>query len=194
MNVSHYLSSPWPGHDSSVGEWMYLTICPLYDLGHDSSVGEWKWLAVCSLYDLGHDSSVGEWKWLAVCSLGRPGSIPGRTGVFQGIFPWLITLCQPVLRQRDRKQLNLPSMAPHNLWKLRRKAEVQLWIDNGWGKKKACLISGPQRIVHCVELDTIWDGLIAQWLESERSWVQSFGHGGRACYEYELENPWLPSS
>ena len=30
MNVSVSLSSPCPGHDSSVGEWLYLTVCPLY--------------------------------------------------------------------------------------------------------------------------------------------------------------------
>jgi len=36
-------------------------------------------------------------------------------------FPWLITLCQTVLSQRGRKWLNLPSMAPHNLWKRRRR-------------------------------------------------------------------------
>ena len=29
MNVSHCLSSPGPGHDSSVGEWINLTDCPL---------------------------------------------------------------------------------------------------------------------------------------------------------------------
>jgi len=58
------------------------------------------------------------------------GSIPSHGGVFQGIFPWLITLCQSVLSQRDRKWLNLASMAPHNLWTLRRQAEVQSWTDN----------------------------------------------------------------
>ena len=43
MNESHCLSSPsvhGPGNDGSVGEWMYLTVCPLYSLGHDNSVGE----------------------------------------------------------------------------------------------------------------------------------------------------------
>jgi len=43
------------------------------------------------------------------------GSIPGRGEVFQEIFPCLIALCQPVLSQRGRKGINLPSMAPHNL-------------------------------------------------------------------------------
>ena len=28
-------------HDSSMGEWMYLTVCPLHGPGHDSSVEEW---------------------------------------------------------------------------------------------------------------------------------------------------------
>jgi len=51
---------------SSVGEWMCLTVCPLYALGHDSSVGEWMCLTVCPLYALGHDSSVGEWMYLSV--------------------------------------------------------------------------------------------------------------------------------
>jgi len=32
--------------------------------------------------------------YLSVCFLCDPGLIPGRDGVFQGIFPWLITLCQ----------------------------------------------------------------------------------------------------
>ena len=35
-----------------------------------------------------------------------PGSIPSQGGIFQGIFRWLITLCQPVLNQRGRKCLN----------------------------------------------------------------------------------------
>jgi len=60
-----------------------------------------------------------------------PGSILSHGGVFQGIFLRLITLCQPVLSQRGRKWLNLPSMTPHNLWIVRRKAEVQQWTNNG---------------------------------------------------------------
>jgi len=40
-------------------------------------------------------------------------------------FSWLITLRQPVLSQRGKNWLNLPSMAPHNLWTPRRKGEVQ---------------------------------------------------------------------
>jgi len=59
------------------------------------------------------------------------GSIPSHGGVFQGIFPWLIALCQPVLSQRGRKWLNLPSMTPPSLWTVRRKAEVQPWTDDG---------------------------------------------------------------
>ena len=58
--------------------------------------------------------------------------IPSHGGVFQGIFPWLIALCQPVLSQCGRKWLNLPSKTPHNLCTARRKAEVQLWTDDGW--------------------------------------------------------------
>jgi len=67
---------------------------------------------------------------LTVCGL---GSISSHGEVFQGIFPRLITLCQPVLSQLDRKWLNLPSVAPHNLLTARRKAEVQLWTDK-WGE------------------------------------------------------------
>ena len=39
--------------------------------------------------------------------------------------------CQPGLSQRDKKWLNLPSMAPHNLWTPMRKAGVQSWTDDG---------------------------------------------------------------
>ena len=60
-----------------------------------------------------------------------PGSIPSHGAVFQGIFPWLIALFQPVLSHRGRKWLNLPSMIPHNLWTARRKAEVQPRTDDG---------------------------------------------------------------
>ena len=60
-----------------------------------------------------------------------PGSIPSHGGVFQGIFPWLIALCRPVLIQRGRKWLNRPSKTPHNLWTASRKAEVQQWTDDG---------------------------------------------------------------
>jgi len=49
-----------------------------------------------------------------------PGSIPSHGGVFQEIFPCLITLSQPVLSQRGRKWLNLLSMASHNLWTLKK--------------------------------------------------------------------------
>ena len=48
------------------------------------------------------------------------------------IFPWLIALCQPILSQRGRKWLNLPSMTPHYLWAARRNAEVQPRTDDGW--------------------------------------------------------------
>ena len=60
------------GHDSSEGEWMYLTLCPLWDPDHDSSVGEWMYLTVCPLWDPGHDSSVGEWMYLTFRSLSWP--------------------------------------------------------------------------------------------------------------------------
>jgi len=50
---------------------------------------------------------------------------------FKGLFPRLITLCQPVLSQRGKKVAQSPSMTPHNLWTARRKAKVQPWTDNG---------------------------------------------------------------
>jgi len=54
-----------------------------------------------------------------MCLTGCPrcglGSIPDRGEVFQNIFPWLITFCQPILSQCGRKWLNFPSMAPQNL-------------------------------------------------------------------------------
>jgi len=40
-----------------------------------------------------------------------PGSIPSYSRVLQGIFLWLITLCQPALSQHRRKGLDLASMA-----------------------------------------------------------------------------------
>jgi len=77
-------------------------------------------------------------RWENECiSLSVPGSIPSHSGVVQVIFPWLITLYQPVLSQRGRKWLNLSSMRPHNLWTARRKAEVQPQTDDGWFKKKS---------------------------------------------------------
>ena len=51
------------------------------------SVGEWMHLTVCPLYGPGHDSSVGEWMYLIVCPLRGPGSIPSLGRVFQGIIP-----------------------------------------------------------------------------------------------------------
>ena len=113
------------GYDRSVGKWMYLTVCPLCGPGHDSSVGEWMYLTVCPLHGPGHYSSVGKWMNPTVDVLRGPGSIPGRGEVFQGIFFWLIALCQPILSQRDRKSLNLPSMSPHKLWTSRRKAYIR---------------------------------------------------------------------
>jgi len=77
---------------------------------------------------------IAQWDSSAVCPPRGPGSIPSHGGVFQGIFLWLIALCQPVLSQRGRKWFNLPSMTPHNLWTARRKAEVQQRssTDDGW--------------------------------------------------------------
>ena len=61
---------------------------------------------------------------LTVCPSCGPGSIPNHGGAFEGTFPWLIALCQPVLSQRGRQWLNLPSMTSHSLWTARRKAEA----------------------------------------------------------------------
>ena len=48
---------------------------------------------------------IAQWDSSAVCPPRGPGSIPSHGGVFQGIFLWLIALCQPVLSQRGRKWL-----------------------------------------------------------------------------------------
>jgi len=71
-------------------------------------------------------------QYLIVCPLNDSGSIPSHGQIFPGIFPWLITLCQPILNQCGTKWLTLPSMAPHNLWTSRRKAEVQPRTENSW--------------------------------------------------------------
>jgi len=113
-----------------------ITVCPLRGPGDGSSVGEWMNLTVCAPCGPGHNRSVGKWMYLTVCPPHSPGSIHSLCGVFQGIFPWLITLWQPVMSQRGKKWLNLPSMTPHNLWTVRRKAEVQPRTDNGWGGKE----------------------------------------------------------
>jgi len=51
---------------------------------------------------------MGERMNFTVCFPCGIGSIPSHSGVFQWIFPWLITLCQPDLSQRGRKRLNPP--------------------------------------------------------------------------------------
>jgi len=82
---------------------------------------------------------------------------PNHSGVFQGIFPWLITLCQPVLSQRGRKWLVLSSMTPHNLWTARGKAEVQPRTDGQTmaDKKKSIRQDHYMKMqvrIHCVSL------------------------------------------
>jgi len=74
--------------------------------------------------------------YLIVCPAHGLRSDTGHGGIFQRIFPWLLTLCQPVLSQHGKKWLNLPSMAPHNLWTSRKQAEVQPWTDEGCEKDK----------------------------------------------------------
>ena len=66
-----------------------------YLIKNGSSVGEWIYPTVCTLRGPGHDSSVGEWMYLTVCSRHGADSIPSHGRVFQGLFPWLITRCQP---------------------------------------------------------------------------------------------------
>ena len=48
VNLTHCLSSPWPGNDISVGELVNLTHCLSSPWpGHDSLVGELVNLTVC---------------------------------------------------------------------------------------------------------------------------------------------------
>jgi len=122
-----------PGHDSSVGEWMNLTVCPPCGPGHDSSVGEWMNLTVCPPCGPGHDSSVGEWMDLTVCPPCGPGSISSR--VFQGICPWLSSLCQPVLSQSARRGLSLTPMTPRNLWTSEEESPSPI-MDRQWLNKQ----------------------------------------------------------
>ena len=60
-------------HDRTMGEWVYLIVCPLRGQGNDCSVGEWIYLTVCPLHGPGHDSSVREWMYLTVSPLRGPG-------------------------------------------------------------------------------------------------------------------------
>jgi len=62
-----------PGHDSSVEERLYLTVCPPCGLGHDNSVGESMYRTVSPPYGPGHDSSVEERLYLTVCPPCGPG-------------------------------------------------------------------------------------------------------------------------
>jgi len=52
---------------------------------------------------------IAQWENVSHCLISRRG------GVFQGIFPWPITLCQPNQSQCGRKCLDLLSTAPHNI-------------------------------------------------------------------------------
>ena len=65
---------------------------------------------------------------LTVWSLHDPGLIPCRGKVFQGIFPWLVTLnhSEPPWQENG-------SFSPHwHLWTSRRKAECPPRTDNSW--------------------------------------------------------------
>jgi len=72
IDVIHFLASWLVINDSSVGEWMYHTVCPPCGSAHDSSVGEWMYHTVCPPCGSGHDNSVGEWMYLTVCPLLGP--------------------------------------------------------------------------------------------------------------------------
>jgi len=67
-------------------------------------------------------------------------------------FLWLRFNSQP-WRSIERKWFNLPSMAPHSLWTARRKAQVQLWIDNGWKKPRVhtmfSMVTKMADVIHC---------------------------------------------
>ena len=60
---------------------------------------------------------------------------------FKGFFPgWSHSANQSWASEVENGPISPQWHAPQNLWKLRRKAEVQLWTDNGWGKKKAMIV------------------------------------------------------
>ena len=50
----------------------------------------------------------------------------------------------PILSQRGKKWLNLPSITPHNLLIARRKVKVQPWIEDCWIKTRQQLAWRPQ--------------------------------------------------
>jgi len=81
-----------------------------------------------------------------VCPTRGTGTVPRCGRVFRGIFPWLITLCQPVLSQCGGKWLNLPSLAPHSLWTSKRKANyghAMAEIKKGSAVIKVIQLSSP---------------------------------------------------
>ena len=47
-----------------MGEWLYLTVCPLRGPGHDSSVGEWMWEPLSLSENLAHSvrTSLTQWE------------------------------------------------------------------------------------------------------------------------------------
>ena len=95
--IAVFILKPWkensslcgPGHDSSVGERMYLTVYPLHGSGHDSSVGEWMYLTVCFLHGLGHDSSVGK------CMLNHTVCPPRGPGHDSSVGEWMYLTVGP---------------------------------------------------------------------------------------------------
>jgi len=90
-----------------------------------------------------YDSSVRRQMNFTVCPPRRPGSIPSHGGVFQGIFPWLITLCNPISPQWHHTTPNpkpqTPTQSPLNgttqLLDMEREGRSST-MDRRWLKRK----------------------------------------------------------
>jgi len=86
---------------------MYLTGCPLRGLGHNSSVGERMYHTVC-MSSLWPRVMIAQWEneciSLSVLPVARVKFQCSHGGVFQGIHPWQITLCKSVLSQQKMAQ------------------------------------------------------------------------------------------
>ena len=123
-----------PGHDSSVGEWMNLTVCPPCGPGHDSSVGEWMYLTVYPPCGPGHDSSVREWMYLTVLPMARV-QFPAMVEYFNGLFPSWSHSANPSWASVAENGSISPQRYHTTCGKSRRKAAVQPRTDNGGDKK-----------------------------------------------------------
>jgi len=67
------------------------------------------------------------------CPLSGPGLISSHGGVFQGIYRWLIALCQPILSQCGKKWLNFPSINYHTTCVIEEQGRSS-GIDRQWLK------------------------------------------------------------